>query len=268
MQKQTDQVKIKLPGRRLPLRVKPALSDSTPLVDNCPVTRRVILISPMPGQVHELVKALTDSCFDVLVFHRWEPDLHERLVFDLLIYDLSVAGTIDAFAGISSRLNREAEHTTPCLYLVGEKMIGSASGPMLQEELLVWPARPQEALYRVQRMIGNSPALPNRGFLPEDGHRIGFKDLWLDRERMSVQRDNNRIHLTKTEYDLLLKLIDAKGAVISREEMLSDIWETDFTGGSNVVDVHIKSLRKKLGDNASSPQYIVTVRGVGYRLAD
>lgn len=164
MQKQTDQVKIKLPGRRLPLRVKPALSDSTPLVDNCPVTRRVILISPMPGQVHELVKALTDSCFDVLVFHRWEPDLHERLVFDLLIYDLSVAGTIDAFAGISSRLNREAEHTTPCLYLVGEKMIGSASGPMLQEELLVWPARPQEALYRVQRMIGNSPALPNRGF--------------------------------------------------------------------------------------------------------
>ncbi|WKL05028.1 helix-turn-helix domain-containing protein [Paenibacillus amylolyticus] len=61
--------------------------------------------------------------------------------------------------------------------------------------------------------------------------------------------------------------MDAKGAVISREEMLSDIWETDFTGGSNVVDVHIKSLRK-IGHNASSPQYIVTVRGVGYRLAD
>jgi two-component system, OmpR family, alkaline phosphatase synthesis response regulator PhoP len=56
--------------------------------------------------------------------------------------------------------------------------------------------------------------------------------------------------------------------VLSREELLSEVWGTSFLGGSNVVDVHIKSLRKKLGDNATNPTYITTVRGVGYRLAD
>ncbi|MNJ82269.1 Alkaline phosphatase synthesis transcriptional regulatory protein PhoP [compost metagenome] len=65
-----------------------------------------------------------------------------------------------------------------------------------------------------------------------------------------------------------MKLLDHEGSVLSREELLADVWETSFTGGSNVVDVHIKSLRKKLGDRAVNPTYIATVRGVGYRLAD
>nr|WP_245339339.1 winged helix-turn-helix domain-containing protein [Paenibacillus shirakamiensis] len=85
---------------------------------------------------------------------------------------------------------------------------------------------------------------------------------------MSVYRSGAKIELTKTEYDLLVKLLLSEGAVQTREDLLSDIWETSFLGGSNVVDVHIKSLRKKLGDRASEPSYITTVRGVGYRMAD
>lgn len=98
--------------------------------------------------------------------------------------------------------------------------------------------------------------------------RILFKDIWIDRGKMTVQQGERQLHLTRREYDLLLKLIDAQGRVISREQMMHDIWETDFVGGSNVVDVHVKSLRKKLGDCAVASRYIVTVRGVGYRLAD
>ncbi|WP_162238614.1 helix-turn-helix domain-containing protein, partial [Paenibacillus sp. A3] len=62
-------------------------------------------------------------------------------------------------------------------------------------------------------------------------------------------------------------LLEAQGAVMSRDEIMNRIWGSSFVGGSNVVDVQGKSLRKKLGDNPAAPKYIATVRGVEYRLA-
>nr|WP_237690582.1 winged helix-turn-helix domain-containing protein [Paenibacillus caui] len=85
---------------------------------------------------------------------------------------------------------------------------------------------------------------------------------------MAVYRKGEQIDLTKTEYDLFVQLLESEGSVMTREDLLSAVWGTTFLGGSNVVDVHIKSLRKKLGDRAASPEYIATVRGAGYRLAD
>jgi two-component system alkaline phosphatase synthesis response regulator PhoP len=95
-----------------------------------------------------------------------------------------------------------------------------------------------------------------------------FKDIQIDLRRMRVTRGGQRIELTKTEYDLLLHFVSSDGSVLSRENLLDTVWGMQFYGGSNVVDVHIKSLRKKLKDSAVSPRYIVTVRGAGYRLAD
>ena len=85
---------------------------------------------------------------------------------------------------------------------------------------------------------------------------------------MSLYQNGSKIELTKTEYELLVKLLEREGAVLSREDLLAEVWGTSFLGGSNIVDVHIKSLRKKLGDRAVNSKYIATVRGVGYRLAD
>ncbi len=85
---------------------------------------------------------------------------------------------------------------------------------------------------------------------------------------MTVDRGGQRIDLTKTEYDLLLHFISSDGSVLTRESLLDTVWGLQFYGGSNLVDAHIKSLRKKLKDSAVAPKYIVTVRGAGYRLAD
>ncbi|WP_052703022.1 molybdopterin-guanine dinucleotide biosynthesis protein B [Paenibacillus beijingensis] len=95
-----------------------------------------------------------------------------------------------------------------------------------------------------------------------------YKDLTLDTKRMTVFRGSLPINLTKTEYELLLHFIQSDGAVLTRENMMEDIWGSPFFGNSNVVDVHVKGVRRKLGDSAASPVYIKTVRGVGYRLAD
>lgn len=231
----------------------------------CAVTKRILLISPTLNQVHDLVKVLTDRCFDVMMFHRLEPELYNNIPHDLLIYDVTSYDDQDA---LELQMKLKESTSSQNLFLVSEKFIRGAAPEMLQEELLVWPGRPHEALYHVQRIISRAVPRQEQSVQTTSNDSLIFKDLRVDLERMLVLKQEEQVHLTKTEYDLLLILMNAKGSVISREEMLSRVWETDFTGGSNVVDVHIKSLRKKLGDQASDPKYIITVRGVGYRLAD
>ncbi|WP_160032657.1 response regulator transcription factor [Paenibacillus sp. An7] len=231
----------------------------------CAVTKRILLISPTLNQVHDLVKVLTDRCFDVMMFHRLEPELYHNIPHDLLIYDVTSYDDQDA---LDLQMKLKESTSSQNLFLVSEKFIRGAAPEMLQEELLVWPGRPHEALYHVQRIISRAVPRQEQTVQTTNNDTLIFKDLRVDLERMLVLKQEEQVHLTKTEYDLLLILMNAKGSVISREEMLSRVWETDFTGGSNVVDVHIKSLRKKLGDQASDPKYIITVRGVGYRLAD
>ena len=235
----------------------------------CPITQRVILISPFPRDVHELVRDLSEECFDVLVFHHWEQGLRNSMNADLLIFDVTACREGEELETLSS-LTEQETGGIPSLLLVQEKMLSLLGQGLANQELLVWPARPKEAVYHVQRIIrshGTRPRPVASQLLPGTSPAI-FKDLWVDRKKMSVYRSGARIELTKTEYELLVKLLEQEGAVLSREELLAEVWGTSFLGGSNVVDVHIKSLRKKLGDNAARPMYIATVRGVGYRLAD
>lgn len=231
----------------------------------CPTTQRVILVSPHPSGIHELVRDLSDGCFDVLVFHHWEQGIRNAQAADLLIYDLTSYRNPEHAAQIS-RVQEIGD--TPSLFLVNELMISGMDQSFMNQELMVWPARPGEVIYHAQRIIrnGGKRALSSR-LLTGTSPAI-YKDLWIDRKKMTVYRDGTAIDLTKTEYELLLKLLEQEGTVLSREELLSEVWGTSFLGGSNVVDVHIKTLRKKLGDKAVHSKYIATVRGVGYRLAD
>ncbi|WP_234414250.1 winged helix-turn-helix transcriptional regulator [Paenibacillus sp. CAA11] len=234
----------------------------------CPVTQRVIIISPFPRGIHEVVRDLSDGCFDVLVFHHLEQGLRNALSADLLIFDLTSYREEEGAAMLHS-LQHQETGGIPSLLLVKESLFGLIDTAQIQQELLVWPARPQEIVYHAQRIIRSGAGNRAASSRLEAGTSPAiYKDLWIDKKKMSVFRSGVKIELTKTEYDLLVKLLDSEGAVLSRESLLEEVWGTTFMGGSNVVDVHVKSLRKKLGDRASDPVYIATVRGVGYRLAD
>jgi two-component system alkaline phosphatase synthesis response regulator PhoP len=232
----------------------------------CPTTRRIILISSVPGVVHGLVRTLSDACFDVMVFHRWEPEVQRHLGSDLLIYDLTATEPQSELLDIRNRLEVEHMKDTPVMYVVQDRVSVHAHELLPSEEVLVWPLASNHMVHDIERMIVRHPAASRQ--VAQASRRTVFKDIWIDRDKMLVYKEESQLNLTKTEYDLLLKLIDAQGKVISREQMMHDIWETDFVGGSNVVDVHVKSLRKKLDDRPAEPEYIATVRGVGYRLAD
>ncbi|MCB0228439.1 MAG: winged helix-turn-helix transcriptional regulator, partial [Anaerolineae bacterium] len=101
----------------------------------------------------------------------------------------------------------------------------------------------------------------------EPGERVLIvSSLRIDPESRQVWKESQLIDLTTIEFDILHALARHPGRVLSREQLIEQVWGYDYYGDERVVDVHIGRLRKKLDDDAGKPETIVTVRGVGYRL--
>ena len=96
-------------------------------------------------------------------------------------------------------------------------------------------------------------------------HLIQMDGISISPEKHEITADGEQVRLTGKEYELLTYLIENRDIVVSREQLLNRIWGYDFDGESRTVDVHIRSLRKKLGSCAG---VIQTVRGFGYKAAD
>ena len=105
------------------------------------------------------------------------------------------------------------------------------------------------------------PAVLRRTVEQPDDKYMTIGEIFLDNERHMVYVDNKGIELTYKEYELLKLLMRNAGIVLSREMIMERVWDTEFEGESRTVDMHIKTLRKKLGD---SSKHIKTVRNVGY----
>jgi len=246
-----------------------------------------MVISPLPDRVRSLLVKLSGDCFDVFSLHEFTISLLPALQPELLVYDaLPIEGYGSAsphtLHGGAELLQAAEAHGVPVLVLLNaEAYEARGDAKLAGAELLVWPSDPEEALARINRMLESrpvpSPVAAASAVSPSGSSAVAFKgdedirtfkDITIDLRRMVVTRGGRRIELTKTEYDLLLHFVSSDGSVLTRENLLDTVWGMQFYGGSNVVDVHIKSLRKKLGDSAVAPRYIVTVRGAGYRLAD
>ncbi|MDQ2897916.1 MAG: response regulator transcription factor [Actinomycetota bacterium] len=103
---------------------------------------------------------------------------------------------------------------------------------------------------------------------PVGGDELVVGDLRIDLGARRAWRDGSELDLTRKEFDLLVRLAEDAGRVVSRESLMSDVWDENWFGSTKTLDVHIGWLRRKLGDDPSAPGYIQTVRGVGFRLAD
>jgi DNA-binding response OmpR family regulator len=95
-----------------------------------------------------------------------------------------------------------------------------------------------------------------------------FAGLSIDDERREVRVHDRSVALSALEFDLLTALSTKPGQVLSRRQLLERVWGFDFFGDERVVDVHIRNLRRALGDDADSPTWIATVRGVGYKFVE
>ena len=98
--------------------------------------------------------------------------------------------------------------------------------------------------------------------------RKAIGELSIDLPARRVWRGEQEVYLTRKEFDLLARLVQDAGRVVSREALMSVVWDMNWFGSTKTLDVHIAWLRRKLGDDPAHPTYIHTVRGVGFRLAE
>ncbi len=119
--------------------------------------------------------------------------------------------------------------------------------------------------FGIMELVARVKAVLRRTYKENKKALLTYKELSLDLDRHSVHVNQTAVSLTLKEFKLLQKLIENQSLVLTREQLLEEIWGYDYYGETRTVDVHIRSLRVKLGD---AGQYIETVRGVGYRLVD
>jgi two-component system response regulator CpxR len=121
---------------------------------------------------------------------------------------------------------------------------------------------PRELLARLRAVLRRSAAAP----APEPGVQapVAFGDLRLDPGTRTATCDGKALVLTAVEYDILLSLVRAAPRVKTREQLLLEVADRDFEAFDRSIDVHVSSLRKKLGDDPKTPRFIHTIRGVGY----
>ncbi len=110
-------------------------------------------------------------------------------------------------------------------------------------------------------------ALLRRARPPDSPATITVGRMEIHPEQGTVRRDAEEIHCTRTEFRLLCELAANAGKVLSREQLLDRVWGYDYFGDGRLVDVHIRRLRTKIEHDPANPEHILTVRGMGYKLA-
>ncbi len=134
-----------------------------------------------------------------------------------------------------------------------DKVMGLDSGA---DDYVTKPFGMMELVSRIKAVLRRSGNTVKR-------KAIEYKDIQLDFEQHTVMVANENVNLTLKEFELLERLVRKPGIVVTRDALLSEIWGYDFDGETRTIDVHVRSLRQKLG---KAGEYIETVRGIGYKL--
>ena len=184
---------------------------------------------------------------------------------DVILLDVMLPG-MDGFE-VCRTLRGEGNNVPIIMITAREEETDKVFGLELgADDYITKPFSMREVVARVRtnmrRAASMAPAAPE-----EKRDLLRAKDLVIDREAHTVSRNGKELELTQREYELIRFLAENPGKVVSREELMSRVWQYDYFGDLRAVDVAVRRLREKLETNPSDPAYVITTRGVGYYFA-
>jgi len=224
--------------------------------------RRILLIEDEESISEPLAAALKREGFDPVVagtvaagteaFRTRPPDL---VLLDLMLPDGDGRELLRQFRSASR---------TPVIVLTArgeelDKVVGLELGA---DDYVVKPFGAAELIARIRAVLRrtSSPA-------PTAATALEVGDVTMNLDTRSVAKAGAPLDLTLKEFELLRMLLEQAGRVVSRTELMDEVWDPNWYGSTKTLDVHVSSLRKKLGDDPVTPRYIHTVRGVGFRFS-
>ncbi|NLV15809.1 MAG: response regulator transcription factor [Syntrophomonadaceae bacterium] len=229
-----------------------------------------ILVVDDEANIVELVKfSLEKNGFTVIVAYDGLEAINmvERAEPDLLILDIMLP-VMDGLE-VCRHLRQSARHRNlPIIMLTakGEEIDTVLGLEMGADDYIKKPFSPREMVARVKARLRAKRIIDAE---EADGKKaLVRKDLVIIPDKYEAFIGEKKLDLTPKEFELLRILASSPGKVMTRDMLLERIWGYEFIGDTRTVDVHIRHLRMKLGDDSSAPQYIETVRGVGYKLCE
>ena len=225
--------------------------------------KRVLLVEDERSIAEPLAEALEREGFDVLVagsaetgletFSAQPPDI---VLLDVMLPD---GDGRDVLREIRQRSR------TPVVMLTarGEEMDKVLGLELGADDYVTKPFSSAELVARMRAVLRRSSAEP----VADAGGVLESGEVAMNLDTRSVTRRGDPVELTVKEFELLRVLLEHAGKLVKRDDLVAEVWDPNWFGSTKTLDVHVSSLRKKLGDDPGSPRYIHTVRGVGFRFS-
>lgn len=222
----------------------------------------VLLVEDEESIAEPFARALTRSGLPTTVARTGADALQlaARLEPDVVLLDLALPDADGR--DLCRRLRRDSD--VPIIMItasgsVTDRVVGLELGA---DDYVVKPFVTAEVVARIRAVL-------RRGRSRTESRReLVVADLLIDIEARRAWRSGQELSLSRKEFDLLERLAQDAGRVVTREALMSDVWDRNWFGSTKTLDVHVAWLRRKLADDPATPLYIHTVRGVGFRLGD
>jgi two-component system response regulator RegX3 len=192
--------------------------------------------------------------------------LGEVIDYDLLVLDIMMPGK----SGLDLCRDVRSRSPVPIILLTAkdaevDKVVGLEVGA---DDYVTKPFSVRELLGRVRAQLRRRELDRATGAGDPDGKSIDAGDVTIDLARHLVTVRGAPVNLTRSEFQVLRLLAERPGQVFSRLEIMEELWQSEFSGDVRACDVHISNLRQKVERDPQDPELVLTVRGVGYKLAE
>jgi two-component system, OmpR family, response regulator RegX3 len=228
-----------------------------------PLKPRVLFVEDEPNIYEPFSKALAREGFDPVVAPTAKRalELAEDGDFAIILLDLTLPDGDGR--DICRTLRRRS--SVPILMLTArgteaDRIVGLELGA---DDYVVKPFSGAEVIARIRAILRRSAAAPADEQAPREPIQVGALHVDLAARRARLQ--DEELQLSRKEFDLLSELVRNAGRVVTREQLMDRVWDENWFGSTKTLDVHVRWLRQKLGDDPADPRYLHTVRGVGFR---